>query len=150
MAGQQAIRETESVERRDRALNLRLAGASYAQIGRELDIPRATAYKTVQTALQEIRDNYRETATEVMGVELARLDALTVMLWKKAAGGEPAATDRILRIMERRAKLLGLDAPTKIAPTDPTGESEYAGLSDDALRELAAKVAAQQATDGDA
>ena len=31
-----------------------------------------------------------------------------------------------LKIMERRARLLGLDAPTKISATDPTGEKEAA------------------------
>lgn len=33
-----------------------------------------------------------------------------------------AAINTALRVMERRAKLLGLDKPTKIASTDPTGE----------------------------
>lgn len=33
-----------------------------------------------------------------------------------------AAMDRLLKIGERRARLLGLDAPTKTALTDPTGE----------------------------
>ena len=32
------------------------------------------------------------------------------------------AIDRMLRIMDRRAKLLGLDMPTKVAPTTPDGE----------------------------
>lgn len=35
-----------------------------------------------------------------------------------------AAVDRVLKIAERRAKLLGLDLPTKVALTDPTGEKE--------------------------
>lgn len=33
-----------------------------------------------------------------------------------------AAINMALRVMERRAKLLGLDKPTKIAATDPTGQ----------------------------
>lgn len=33
-----------------------------------------------------------------------------------------ATMDRLLKIGERRARLLGLDAPTKTALTDPTGE----------------------------
>jgi AraC-like DNA-binding protein len=35
-----------------------------------------------------------------------------------------AAIDRLLRIQERRSRLLGLDKPTKIAATDPDGEKE--------------------------
>lgn len=34
------------------------------------------------------------------------------------------AVDRLIKISERRAKLLGLDLPAKIALTDPTGEKE--------------------------
>ena len=45
--------------------------------------------------------------------------------------------------MGRRAKLNGLDAPTKIAPTDPTGEHsadtgaiDVSTLSEDTLRRV--------------
>jgi hypothetical protein len=31
-------------------------------------------------------------------------------LWQKASRGDPASVDRVLRIQERRARLLGLDA----------------------------------------
>lgn len=37
-------------------------------------------------------------------------------------GPKLAAIDRLLKIQERRSKLLGLDKPTKIAPTDPDGK----------------------------
>ena len=33
-----------------------------------------------------------------------------------------------LRIMERRAKLLGIDLPTKVSMTDPTGTKEASGV----------------------
>jgi len=45
----------------------------------------------------------------------------------------------VLDVDKEDAKLLGLYPPTKIAPTDPTGEKEYAGLSDD---ERARRIAA--------
>ena len=37
-----------------------------------------------------------------------------------------SAVDRAVKLMERRAKLLGLDAPTKVAPTNPNGDQPYA------------------------
>lgn len=59
----------------------------------------------------------------------------------------------ILNAQERRAKLLGLDAPTKVAPTDPTGEQPYDRMSDaeiDArIAELAAKEAAAAAPEAE-
>ncbi len=35
------------------------------------------------------------------------------------------AIERLISIMERRAKLLGLDMPVKIAPTNPEGDKPY-------------------------
>ena len=45
----------------------------------------------------------------------------------------------ILQCGERRAKLLGLDAPQKIAPTDPSGENPYAGATFEELKAEALK-----------
>ena len=46
--------------------------------------------------------------------ELARLDAMERYIWHRVAKGELFAMDRALAIMERRAKLLGLDQPVKV------------------------------------
>jgi hypothetical protein len=59
---------------------------------------------------------------EVEG-EDGELDVEKVLL--KDVAPKLQAMDRILKIMERRAKLLGLDMPTKIAPTDPSGEKAF-------------------------
>jgi len=48
--------------------------------------------------------------------------------------------DRVLRIQERRARLLGLDAPSKVALTDPSGEK--AALSDAEVEAEIVKYAA--------
>lgn len=47
----------------------------------------------------------------------------------------------ILSAHERRCKILGIDAPVKVAPTDPTGEKPYAAMAD---AELAARIAELQ------
>lgn len=60
--------------------------------------------------------------------------------------GNPAFLAGVQWCIERRCKLLGIDAPTKIAPTDPSGEKEYAGITDaDLLRELASILDAARA-----
>jgi hypothetical protein len=40
-------------------------------------------------------------------------------------GPKLQAIDRLLRVMERRSKLLGLDAPAKIAQTNPDGTQAH-------------------------
>lgn len=142
MAGRQATDEISGCTTRDKCMSLRVLGMSYAEIAKQTGISRQGAYKAVQTALDEIRASYRETAAEVLELELDRLDEMTRALSGKVGYGDPQAVTAALRVMDRRAKLLGLDAPTKIAPTDPSGDNPYLAASDEELRALAVKVAA--------
>jgi hypothetical protein len=41
-------------------------------------------------------------------MELERLEALQLVAWRRAKDGDLAAIDRLLKIMEQRAKYLGL------------------------------------------
>ena len=53
---------------------------------------------------------------------MARLDGMLEKLWPKARRGEVAAVDRVLKISERRAKLLGIEAPVRIETTGKDGK----------------------------
>ena len=55
----------------------------------------------------------RENARTVRDLEVKRLDNIMIRRYPQAMDGNQGAVDRMLRIMERRAKLLGLDAPTQ-------------------------------------
>ncbi len=120
-------------KRRGEALELRMAGATYRQIGKQLGVSRTQAQNDIRRALQELIEAHEGQAEAVRELEEQRLDAMLVGIWLQAKAGHLGAIDRALKIGERRARLLGLDAPTKIAPTDPTGEHEYGSLSDDKL-----------------
>jgi hypothetical protein len=102
-------RAADRAELQKKALELRKAGASNDQIAQQLGMcNRAAAWKLVQSALHEI---IREPAEDVLALEISRLDAMLLGCWTKAKSGDPHAIDRALRIMDRRASYLGLDAP---------------------------------------
>ncbi len=149
--------KTETAERRRRALQLRQAGASLTQIGEHLGVSESRACRIVQDALAAV---VREPADEVRQLELARLDQLWVEATKvlrrthiTVSNGRVAidprteqpleddgpvlnAIDRLLKIQERRAKLLGLDAPSKLTVlTEDAVDAE--------IRRLVAEVAAE-------
>jgi hypothetical protein len=115
--GQKTVKAIETAERERKAVVAALSGASFDDIARDLGYTtRAGAWKAVQRALkrtvQPAADEYRQ-------LELMRLDRLLVGLWPIAIGDgdtppDYEAIDRVIRIMQRRAKLLGLDAPVKI------------------------------------
>lgn len=112
-----------------KALKLRLKGLNYREIGREIGVSHPQAYRYVIECLDQIREEMKETAEQVLMLELERLDGLTSTFYPKAIDGDIDAAGTVLRVMQRRAKLLGLDAPTKTeARVDQT-------LSHDAHRE---------------
>ena len=114
-------------KREDAALKLRLKGYTYARIASELGISEAGAYAAVKRALNRLNENINEEAKNVRRLELERLDMMLANLWPKVEAGRESAIDRVLRIMERRSKLLGLDAPTRADVT--TGGEKLPGAT---------------------
>ena len=109
-------------ERAREALELRKAGATFKQIAASMHFSEQRAYFLVSRELARLNAERAELATDVTRLELERMDALWLGLWPRARGGDEKAVATCLRIMERRARILGLDAPTKIAPTNPEGD----------------------------
>jgi hypothetical protein len=109
MAGE---RRVLAAERRRRALELRRAGLTYRQVARELGFAGpSSAHKSVSVGLRAM---LREPAAEVRALELERLDRLLQGVWGRAVGGDVRCVDAVLRIMQRRAALLGLDHPVTV------------------------------------
>lgn len=114
-----------ATERRAQAVELRMEGKTFDRIGAELGVSRQRAYQLVHGALGKLQRETQDRVEEALALELERLDALQLAIYERATGGDLRAIDRMLRIMERRAKLLGLDTPQKVAPTNPAGDSPY-------------------------
>lgn len=106
-------RRIEAVEKRKRALQLRKAGATYDQIASQVGYSnRGGAYRAV---MQELRDLPRDDAEDVFALETERLDQVLMALWPTAMKGNVRSAETVIRVMERRAKLLGLDKPVKVS-----------------------------------
>lgn len=68
----------------------------------------------VSEIVREVRESLPETdAQELRRADLERLDAMLPNNILMAVAGDKDAVSSVLKIMERRAKLLGLDAPTR-------------------------------------
>lgn len=100
-----------ALERQRQAVELRTRGLGFRAIADRLGYQDASgAYRAVRAAM---RAAIREPAEELIALELARLDDLLAGLWEEARAGHVGKVDRVLRIMERRAALLGLDEPKR-------------------------------------
>jgi hypothetical protein len=113
-AAKSSVRRIRTTEKTLKALELRKRGMNYTQIGEELGCNRSTACRYVLSELENLADKCREEAVHVRDLELQRLDALYLKAWEAVEEGDLPSIDRCLRVQERRAKLLGLDAAEKV------------------------------------
>ncbi|MCB1809624.1 MAG: hypothetical protein KDJ99_32010 [Candidatus Competibacteraceae bacterium] len=111
-------RRITAAERRAQALDLRLAGYSFEAIGQQLGISKQAAYKHVSTALETLHTQTDNSAEQLRALELERLDALLKGCWTAATAGDSESTRVALKVLERRAKLLGLDVSTRTSEGD--------------------------------
>jgi hypothetical protein len=110
------------------ALDLRRAGKSYRQI----------AHDRVARALKRLLLDAKEPAEDVRELEIDRLDGMLARLWPRIERDDDAAYHLAMKVMDRRAALLGLDAPKRSEVTGKDG----APLLDDPREILRRKVEA--------
>lgn len=103
-------RRLTAAERKNKAVRMRQAGASYEAIGKKLGVSRQAAWRMVDRALTRTERDTSELAERVRQIELLRLDRLLSSIWPAAMKGSYLAHDRVYKNMERRARYLGLDA----------------------------------------
>lgn len=99
-------------QRRAQVLQWRLAGWPFDQIAARLDPPVSMqrAHQLYRAALAQI---VREPADDLIKAECERLDLLWRAVIARALAGSARHAEVAVRVLERRARLLGLDAPTR-------------------------------------
>lgn len=98
---------------RAKALRLRRQGLDIDAIAHHIGCARSTVSGYLTQALDELAADGIEDAEAVRRLELSRLDGLQHAVYKDAMGGDPKSVEAVLKIMDRRSKLLGLDKTAK-------------------------------------
>lgn len=109
------------LDRQNKALELRRMGLGYTAIAQQIGIGKSQAHRLVVAGLADAAAKVSASADELRTEDVDRLDALLGSIWSRARKGEVAAVDRVLKILERRAKLLGIEAPVRIEATGKDG-----------------------------
>lgn len=118
MAGGKASKTTiQLVERRQMALEMRKAGASYRQIaaairqyiaaetGKNSKYNHQAAYRDVLVALREVEGQTAEAAAELIQLQLSRYDDLQASWWDRAQRDKDAA-QVVLSVLRQRGDFL--------------------------------------------
>lgn len=108
--------------RREKALELRAKGRSIRSIAKELKVSKSQVQRDLEAELKAAAEDRRKIAELLIDLELTKLDELEQEAWKHIRDGELPAIDRVLRSMERRAKLLGLDKTGEGGDTGSLGD----------------------------
>jgi hypothetical protein len=158
------LKRDEVTVRRIQLLKLRRQGVRYDD-ERILDLGYASASsarRDLNRALEEHRDEEAAEASIYRQQENERLDALLEAAWPRATQPHPVfskdgqivgeeidmrAVDTVLRLMDRRAKLNGLDMPVKAELSGPDGGAIPLGGT---LAELNALIDTAGETNSDA
>lgn len=137
---EKARQDVVQAERRATALEMRKWGHTYEQIGKALSITTTSAYDMVHRALATM---VREPTEGTIKLERERLDGLLKLAVERLTTNahEPELCEKttatILNIMARRARLDGLDAPTKVI----VKEEPASKLTDEQLAQAATEAA---------
>ena len=109
-----AENQQEMIERRAKVASLRLAGIrNQRRIASELGVSAATINRDFKALDREWQARAVDDIATEKGLDLDRTERLIQAHWQDAIKGKWLATDRVLALMQHRAKLLGLEAPAK-------------------------------------
>jgi DNA-directed RNA polymerase specialized sigma24 family protein len=111
------VAQKTTSDREAQILELRLRKISFEKIGQTVGLTKSATYKAYRRALHRVPVRY---AKDIIVEELESLNRFESRLWREM---EKAGVDvrnvcnlisQALRVQQRRAKLLGLDAPQQI------------------------------------
>ena len=175
----------EATERQQKCLDMRITGMTFRQIGEALGLHESTVREHIWGALKKLAAQRDSKASELRELELQKLDSLEraaritltrhrvcytqggkIVVDIDEATGQPykltddgpvlAAIGKLLDVGARRAKLLGLDAPTRQETSGPAGgplelavQHDLSKLSDEELDTLRGIIAKTESTEGE-
>lgn len=120
------------------AYQMRQRGTSWEQVC------KTVGYSSVRVAQVELRRYLTDMAVrvdiehreEVLGMELGRLDSLMEAVWDQAMTGDAKAVESVLKIINMRSKLLGLEALTQTAGTVTNNTVVVTGSTEEFIHSL--------------
>lgn len=136
----------QALERRRAVMALRVQGHSMADIAERLELSKSTVHGHIKRALDELAKADVDRTAAYRALQTQRYEGLLKALWPHATGQievrkvtaakdgtvetvittaiDVKAAREARQVVTAMSRLLGLEAPIKIAHTDPTGDIE--------------------------
>lgn len=134
----QRAHQLEMERFKEEALQLYNCGLSYRTVAERISfmydpsgaqkVSHMWVKRVVDRTLRALQAQQQHTVEEWRMRELAKLDAYAEAIARKVDSGDTKAIDTAIKLMDRRAKYLGLDAPVR-AEVDTTVRYEIVGIN---------------------
>lgn len=116
--GQAARKPDQVEERRSHIADLYLNGWNITRIARHINVSRETVHQDIKAIRRQWAENQTQSYGDRVAKELEYTDHLAASIAHRVDTGDAAAIQVALKIQERRAKYLALDAPTRVVVDD--------------------------------
>jgi|TARA_R100001086_G_scaffold236136_1_gene159428 transposase-like protein len=123
--------KTIVTERQRLIMRYRRQGMTVSEIAESLDSSASAISSALETAYRAL--HVEDEAAVARQMDLERLDELHQSYWDPAKDGDIKAAEFILKTMDRRAKMLGIDAPIE---TKTDGNLQIGWITDGAFGEI--------------
>lgn len=109
----------DRIERRKRAVDLRVAGVTWEQVATQAGYTsRWAAYQDISRWLSRSATGLREQTETLRELELMRLDRALRAIWPQVLAGDTQSVNTMLKIMEQRARLYGVPIRHEVLTID--------------------------------
>lgn len=124
-----------AAERRARVMQLREEGLTIRAIAEKEGVSQRRIRQLLEEGTTRLLDRHDQLARDLLERSLSHLDDLLEAVWDDAMEGDVRSVAQALAIIDRRTRLLGLDAPSRQEAT-----FQFAGVVGTAELESRAKA----------
>lgn len=109
LSKKRAVAEIQRIDMTKDALQMRIEGMTYKEIGEALGVATSTAFKYIQKSLREMEWERDEEAANYRRIVLERNETMIAGLLPEAQSGSHRAVDQVLKVQEQTMDLLGIE-----------------------------------------
>src|SRR4029077_13869582 len=124
------VKAATYAEQRAEAVGLKVGGKDFAAIGAVLGVTPGVVRGMIDSWVRSRRPT-AEVTDEITKLTDARLEMLHEVWWDRALAGDQDGLDNVLKIIDRRSKLMGLEikSPTNVTVITGEGIVEFLGMA---------------------
>ncbi len=124
-----AAQRIASAEKREKALQLRKMGFSYEKIGEQIGCSKQHVHRVITEELGKLRESNYASAEDLRTLQAERIAYAINQVMIAINTGDITAVDKLCRLLDREARLFGLDAATRTEISGAlTSSSEWVEL----------------------